>query len=120
MMAQLPAHVYGRIQRALDDHRNDTRTPSDLTEVDIIVNVVVEYMDAQLVGAVSIEQAHTEDAEAVSEKLRVFIGQGVTAFHHTREYVGEEVLPAIPGWSWFDWTERAHTIIRREGEHDEL
>lgn len=28
----------------------------------------------------------------------------VTAFRLTREYVGEGLLPALPGWDWYDAT----------------
>jgi uncharacterized circularly permuted ATP-grasp superfamily protein len=114
-MSTLPRHVYGRIQTALEAFEREQ--PDGPTQVDVVVDVVVAYMDEQTVAAVLKEQEHTEAAESVSEKLRTFIAQGITAFHHTREYVGEDVLPAQPGWSWFDWTERAHTIIRREDEH---
>lgn len=40
-------------------------------------------------------------------KLEQLVLDGVEAFRLTRDYVGEEALPAMPGWSWFDWCERA-------------
>jgi hypothetical protein len=114
MTAQLPPYVYGRIQKALDEY--DSYQPEGPTKVDVVIDIVVAHMNEQMVEAVLKEQAHTEAAEEVSERLRNFIGGGIEAFRHTREYVGEDVLPAIEGWSWFDWTEKAHTIIRREDE----
>jgi hypothetical protein len=36
---------------------------------------------------------------------RSIAGELVEAIRLTREYVGEESLPAVPGWSWFDATQ---------------
>jgi hypothetical protein len=36
--------------------------------------------------------------------------QAVEALRLTREYVGEERLPALPGWAWHDATERAREL----------
>lgn len=33
------------------------------------------------------------------------------AFRFTREYVGEDVLPAIEGWSWYDADKRAEEVL---------
>ena len=44
------------------------------------------------------------------------LAEGIEAFRLTREYVGEDTLPALPGWSWFDWTEKALAALRDEGE----
>jgi hypothetical protein len=46
------------------------------------------------------------------DDLRALVEQGIEALRLTREYVGEDVLPATPGWSWFDWTERAREALR--------
>ena len=111
-MSTLPRHIYGRIQTALQEFEHTT--PPGPSGIDIVVDIVVEYMDQQLIEAVSKEQSHTEAAEEVSERLRTCINGGIAAFRLTREYVGEDVLPAQPGWSWFDWTQHALTTIRRE------
>ena len=51
--------------------------------------------------------------------------QAVDALHFTREYVGEGLLPAIEGWSWYDATLALQTVIakakgddRGKGEHE--
>jgi len=56
---------------------------------------------------------------------REALAQCVEALRLTREYVGEDMLPALPGWSWFDATERANAILgaassvqATEGEND--
>jgi len=41
------------------------------------------------------------------------IAAGLVAFDFTRQYVGEDVLPAIEGWSWFDWCQRAEEWMVR-------
>jgi hypothetical protein len=35
----------------------------------------------------------------------------VEAVRLTREYVGEELLPALPGWTWFDACENARAVL---------
>ena len=42
---------------------------------------------------------------------RALIAGGIIALQHTREYVGEDLLPAIEGWSWYDWTKRAEAYL---------
>ena len=39
------------------------------------------------------------------------LADGIKAFRWTREYVGEDTLPAIVGWSWFDWCEKARAAL---------
>jgi hypothetical protein len=39
------------------------------------------------------------------------------ALHWTREYVGEDRLPAVPGWSWFDATNALDAAL---GEGDRM
>lgn len=36
------------------------------------------------------------------DRLRNLANQMYEALRLTREYVGEDVLPAIEGWSWYD------------------
>ena len=65
---------------------------------------------------------HTEQLRAEAAPLPLaglddaLVAEGVKAFRLTRDYVGEELLPALPGWSWFDWTEKALAALRNEGE----
>ena len=42
------------------------------------------------------------------------IAEGIEAFRFTREYVGEDLLPEVPGWSWYDWVTKARAEV--EGE----
>ena len=60
------------------------------------------------------------EAEAAPHPLdglrEALLAEGIEAFRLTREYVGEDTLPALPGWSWFDWTEKARAALRDEGE----
>lgn len=52
--------------------------------------------ELSLVNGVNATFRHDlESAEAERDGLR-------EAIRLTREYVGEEVLPAIPGWTWYD------------------
>lgn len=37
------------------------------------------------------------------DALEATVAAGVEAFRLTRDHVGEDALPAIEGWSWFDW-----------------
>ena len=39
------------------------------------------------------------------------IADGIEAFRLTREYVGEDMLPVVEGWSWFDWCEKARRAV---------
>lgn len=58
---------------------------------------------------------------AVQEKvgpLREALRDGLEAFRYTREYIGEESLPAIPGWSWFDWCEMARALLESGGDDE--
>ncbi len=50
-------------------------------------------------------------------RLRGLVRDGIEAFRHTREYVGEHRLPEVHGWSWYDWTIAAKVTL--EGGSDE-
>ena len=39
--------------------------------------------------------------------------QAERALHFTREYVGEEMLPEIEGWSWYDATLTINNLLTR-------
>lgn len=45
------------------------------------------------------------------ERLRLLVAEGTIAFQLTREYIGTELLPAIDGWSWWDWTQKAEAAL---------
>ena len=73
----------------------------------------------QVHGCTHTEQLRAEAAPAPAplDGLReTLLAEGIEAFRLTREYVGEDTLPALPGWSWFDWTEKALAALRDEGE----
>lgn len=57
----------------------------------------------------------------IGEKIdayRDLVADGIQAFRLTREYVGQATLPALAGWSWFDWTERAKgALVGDEVDH---
>ena len=44
-------------------------------------------------------------------EMREVLRQAEQAIHFTREYLGVERLPAIPGWSWYDATLRLKAIL---------
>lgn len=52
------------------------------------------------------------------ESLRRLVADGIEAFRLTKEYVnipddhGQVLLPDIPGWSHFDWCEKARAALR--------
>lgn len=54
------------------------------------------------------------DAPPSTAELFDLIEAGIRTFQHTRDYVGEDVMPAVEGWSWFDWTRRAEAMLARE------
>jgi hypothetical protein len=62
-------------------------------------------------GAAIANLMRAEAAEREASELRELVADGIKAFRYTREYVGEETLPAKKNWSWFDWTERAHAAV---------
>lgn len=37
------------------------------------------------------------------EDVENLIARGYRAWRLTREYIGEDRLPVVPGWEWFDW-----------------
>ncbi len=43
-----------------------------------------------------------EEAEASHDALLEACKEALEGFRLTREYMGEQVLPEIKGWSWFD------------------
>jgi hypothetical protein len=65
---------------------------------------------ARIVDRVIAKAVPADPADRIEQLERVIAG-GVIAFQHTREYVGEDVLPEIAGWSWFDWCQRANAVL---------
>jgi hypothetical protein len=60
----------------------------------------------------------TEQARREVDGWRELVAEGIEAVRLTREYVDgtapdstDGVLPALPGWSWFDWTEKARAAL---------
>lgn len=54
--------------------------------------------------------------EALPEtSFEEIVSEGIEAVRLTREYVGEEVLPEIEGWSWYDWIQKAEAALARFG-----
>ena len=51
--------------------------------------------------------------ELIEENKESFllISEAREAIRLTREYVGEDLLPALPGWSWFDVTQKINDFI---------
>ena len=46
-----------------------------------------------------------------NDALRALLVEGIEAMLLTRDYVGAETLPAIEGWAWWDWTEKARAAL---------
>ena len=50
--------------------------------------------------------------------MREALVECIIAIHLTRQYVGEDMLPAIEGWSWYDATVKAEQALRGTGGTD--
>jgi hypothetical protein len=68
------------------------REPIDYIEA-VKIQIEASYLDCVAKHNLTLDELAA--AEAREAKLR-------EAIHFIREYVGEERLPALPGWSWFD------------------
>lgn len=51
------------------------------------------------------------DRQLLEQALQV-LQQCREGFEFSRQFVGYEVLPAIPGWSWFDADQAAAKLIK--------
>ncbi len=69
----------------------DLRT--ELTQVAAVAVAWLEALDAVVVPAA--EPRGDGDAGDLAARLAI-------ALIHTQEYVGDDVLPPLPGWSWFE------------------
>lgn len=70
---------------------------------------VPDFDDARAI----LKHLDDEEARPTAEDLATVIAQGLIAFRFTREYVGEERLPEIEGWSWYDWTTAAGSMLSK-------
>ena len=43
-----------------------------------------------------------EAAQVLYERQAAALDQAIEAFRNTREYIGADLMPAEPGWSWYD------------------
>jgi hypothetical protein len=77
---------------------------------------VFDGPDGSYQGVAYVSREDYEDECAADEAERRgraaaharLLSEGIEAFRLTREYVGEDMLPAVEGWSWFDWCEKAN------------
>lgn len=78
---------------------------------DDVVGAWPEHADVWRAVALKARQLYRSSAPAADDTVRNLIAGGLIAFQHTREYLGEQTLPAIAGWSWYDWTVRAEAFL---------
>ena len=83
------------------------------------------YDETKWQQAVERLKAHNEQLTSTIAKMRSNTEETVLALkefskamEYTRQYVGYETLPAIPGWSWFDADEAAKGLIERISNGD--
>lgn len=50
----------------------------------------------------SLSIAEINNLLAENARLKAACRKALDGFHFTHEYVGEQILPAIEGWSWYD------------------
>lgn len=70
--------------------------------------------------AVTLRWANDDIAANVAEPLCDVIAGGIIAIRATRDEVRNadptiEVLPPLPGWSWYDWTNTANEMLAAAG-----
>ena len=51
-----------------------------------------------------------------AERAEGLVAAGLEAFRLTNEYLGDEVLPPVLGWTWFDWTVAAAKSLSPDEE----
>jgi hypothetical protein len=74
------------------------------------MNDVEDFMEAEraeLLTDLNRLWAENKRLRAENERMRALVVDGIEAFRLTREYLGDDALPAVDGWSWFDWVQRA-------------
>ena len=82
------------------------------------VRIALKREDVTLIESVLYLAAAPQPRDATPadslDALRALVADGIEAIRLTREYVDPtgELLPPLPGWSWFDWTERARAALR--------
>lgn len=60
----------------------------------------------------------TKPKRVTKADLEALVREGIEAVRLTREYVDgtgpdatHGLLPALPGWEWYDWTEKAKAAV---------
>jgi hypothetical protein len=86
-------------------------TPPDTAALRCTCGAAREYTGDHLGDCPMYISVLDQPAPPDTALLRQTIANGVVAMRLTREYVGEETLPAIEGWSWFDWTKEAEAAL---------
>lgn len=94
-----------------------TEQAREWREVDILDDIIRDRLPEFVNDMVAILSAPEQARDTGG--LRDVIAEGIEAFRLTREYVGEDTLPAIEGWSWFDWCEKARAILSQGAAHEE-
>jgi hypothetical protein len=69
------------------------------------------YVDT-VEAALSTPAVEPTTAQPPTASMEALVAEGIEAVRLTREYVGEEVLPEIEGWSWYDWTQKAKAALQ--------
>ncbi len=78
------------------------------------IDKLANYIMFEIPGEPSQDQGAVETAIRLlgdRQKMLDACIQAQEALRLTREYVGAKVLPAIPGWSWYDATVALEAII---------
>lgn len=92
------------------DTKEATPTTEDYTAFVQAVGLMTTFKPSMLVrsddpiGMAQEVEQHVNGMQAVIADL-------VQAIDYTRQYIGEDALPAVPGWSWFDATEKAKAFL---------
>jgi hypothetical protein len=70
-------------------------------------STMLAWFSGAIMAGYDTARRRNDEEPVLIEVLR----QCVEALRLTREYVGEDLLPALPGWSWFDATEAASIFL---------
>jgi hypothetical protein len=71
----------------------------------------VQDADAELIAELRNAAPELIAAYRNLEELKALLVQAVEAIRLTREYVGEQMLPMVPGWSWYDAVTAINSVI---------
>lgn len=90
---------------------NGTRT--DVRAADgLVARTDRQALSGRMTRSITEQEANARliaEAPAMYEALRT----AVEAIRLTREYVGEALLPPMPGWAWYDATEAINDLLER-------